>query len=409
MTFDESLAWLNATQLHGIKLGLGNIERLVAELGIRAGGEGSPRFLHVAGTNGKGSVCAMLDSICRAAGLRTGLYTSPHLLNFRERIRVDGAMIGKEDLAAGLTRIRELTADWEHSPTFFEITTALALMYFQHQAAEIVVLETGMGGRLDATNVVMPNVSVITPIFFDHQQYLGSTLPEIALEKAGIIKPHVPVVAAWQREEVLRVLGHVALERRSPFHIVVTPLRRVEIALAGKHQEWNAALAAHALEVGGIAVPEAAIVRGLRDVRWPGRFQRVGDRMILDGAHNPAAARQLAETWRETFGVDARATLVLGTMRDKDLRRICESLAPLAARVFAVPVRNPRSCTPQELAEQLREVAPDCPCTLAPNVETGLRLSQNYTDRILVTGSLFLVGEALAHLASEPPPTPSAQ
>ncbi|MFL6539832.1 MAG: bifunctional folylpolyglutamate synthase/dihydrofolate synthase, partial [Chthoniobacterales bacterium] len=191
MNYREALAWLYGTQLFGIKLGLDSIRRLVAELDVPAPEQ---RIIHVAGTNGKGSVCAMTDSILRAAGYRSGLFTSPHLVTFRERIQVNGEMISEDEVAAGLTTIRELIREWDPHPTFFEIVTALALRHFKRSACDVFVLETGMGGRLDATNVVTPVVSVITPIDYDHQKWLGHSLGEIAAEKAGIIKPGVPVV-----------------------------------------------------------------------------------------------------------------------------------------------------------------------------------------------------------------------
>ncbi|MGZ5003432.1 MAG: bifunctional folylpolyglutamate synthase/dihydrofolate synthase, partial [Chthoniobacterales bacterium] len=188
MSYREALAWLFGTQLFGIKLGLENIQRLLRTLNL----PGEQRIIHVAGTNGKGSVCAMIDSILRAQGYRSGLFTSPHLVTFRERIRVKGEMISEDEVAHGLTSIRQLVADWDPHPTFFEIATALGLQHFKNKHCEIVVLETGMGGRLDATNAVTPVVSVITPIDYDHQKWLGNSLGEIAAEKAGIIKPHVP-------------------------------------------------------------------------------------------------------------------------------------------------------------------------------------------------------------------------
>ena len=186
--YRESLAWLFGTQRFGIKLGLENSRRLFRALDVPSPNE---RLIHVAGTNGKGSVCALLDSICRAAGYRTALFTSPHLVTFRERMQVNGELISEDEVARGLTKIRKLIADWEPHPTFFEITTALALDHFRNSEAEIIVLETGMGGRLDATNAVHPIVSVLTPIDYDHQKWLGASLAEIAREKAGIIKPRV--------------------------------------------------------------------------------------------------------------------------------------------------------------------------------------------------------------------------
>ena len=214
MTYEESITWLYSTQSVGIKLGLENITRLLGCLGVKTAprpGSG-PVIFHVAGTNGKGSVCAMLDSVCRAAGLRSGLFTSPHLISFRERIRLDGVMISEADAAAGLSRIQELIAHWPQHPTFFEIATALALAWFQEQRAEVIVLETGLGGRLDATNAVTPAVSVITALSFDHCQYLGTTLEEIAAEKAGIFKPGVPVVSAPQPPAAADVIKAAAAQ-----------------------------------------------------------------------------------------------------------------------------------------------------------------------------------------------------
>jgi dihydrofolate synthase/folylpolyglutamate synthase len=407
--YTDAVNWLYHSELHGIKLGLGNITRLVEELGIKLTGPGAPLFIHVAGTNGKGSVCAFLDAICRAAGKRTGLFTSPHLLTFRERIRINGEMIGEAETARCLTMIRQLSVDWKHPPTFFEITTALALRSFVENKAEIVILETGMGGRLDATNVVTPVVSVITPIYLDHQQWLGNTLKEIAFEKAGIIKPDVPVVSAWQREEVLQVLRHVAKQQNSTIHVVVTPIGLVKIGLVGAHQRWNAALALHALDAAGLHFSDDAIIKGLKDVLWPGRFQIVGDRIVLDGAHNHGAARQLAETWREVYG-DARPTLILGSLKDKDTKGMCEALAPIAARVLTVPVRSQRSATAEELRETLWEVAPQVECAVAVDCRTAIAIARAFKDeKILIAGSLYLIGEALSCLRGSDAPEEGEQ
>ena len=408
MNYDEAVAWLYASQLHGIKLGLENIQRLAEALEINVAGPRAPKFLHVAGTNGKGSVCAMLDACCRAAGLRTGLFTSPHLITFRERIRLNGEMISEADVAEGLTKIRELAADWDHAPTFFEITTALALAWFQKQGAEVVALETGLGGRLDATNIVAPAVCVLTPIDLDHQQYLGESLREIAREKAGIIKPGVPAVSAPQADEVRTAFDGIAGERGTKVHYIDAPLEGLELALAGSHQPWNAALAVKTLALAGLTIPEEAIARGLREVSWPGRFQHVTPRFIIDGAHNPAAARRLAQTWREVYG-DKRASLILGILRDKDMRGIFEALLPIAGRILAVPVANPRSATPQELAKVIGQVAPRQECIAVRDLPAAIRIAQSMERRTLVTGSLFLAGEALAFFESQPAPEQSAQ
>ena len=408
MNYEEAVAWLHASQLHGIRLGLENTRRLADSLGVQLSGPEGPKFLHVAGTNGKGSVCALLDACCRAAGLRSGLFTSPHLVTFRERIRINGKMIGEADVAGGLAKIRELTAGWDHAPTFFEITTALALAWFQEKNAQVVALETGMGGRLDATNVVTPLVSVLTPIDLDHQEWLGDSLTSIAREKAGIIKPGVPVVSAPQTGEVREVLDEAAARCGTKIHYVTAPLEGWTVSLAGSHQPWNAALAVEALVLAGLPVPREAMAQGLREVSWPGRFQQIHARITIDGAHNPAAARRLATTWRETYG-DKRATLIVGILRDKDMRGICEALLPIAGRILAVPVPNPRSATPQEICKAVGQVAPRQECIAVRDLPAAIRIAQSMERHTLITGSLFLAGEALAYFEALPPPIPSAQ
>jgi len=408
VTYDEAVAWLYSSQMYGIKLGLENIRRLTAVLGVEVGGPKAPRFLHVAGTNGKGSVCALLDSCCRAGGLRTGLYTSPHLVTFRERIRLNGEMISEADVADGLSRIRELTQGWDPSPTFFEITTALALAWFQQKEAEVVALETGLGGRLDATNVVAPAVCALTAIDLDHQQWLGETPGAIAAEKAGIFKPGVPAVSVPQAEEVRAVLDRVAAERGTPLDYIDAPIAGQPVGLAGSHQLWNAALAVRALALAGLELPGDAVARGLRDVVWPGRFQQIHPKFILDGAHNPSAARRLAQTWRETHG-ERKATVILGMLRDKDMRGICEGLLPITGRILTVPMANPRSATSLEVCRAFGQVAPRQECMAIRDLPRAIRLAQGMERQVLITGSLFLVGEALAYFEKVVPPEASAQ
>lgn len=408
MNYEEAVDWLYASQLHGIKLGLENIQRLVEALGLNVAGPRAPKYLHVAGTNGKGSVCALLDACCRAAGLRTGLFTSPHLITFRERIRIDGEMISEREVAEGLTKIRELAAGWDHAPTFFEITTALALAWFQARGAEIVVLETGMGGRLDATNVVTPIACVLTPIDLDHQPWLGETITDIAREKAGILKPGVPAVSAPQADEVRAVFDAVAGKQKAELHYISAPLEGYAVALAGSHQAWNAALAVKTLSLAGLPVPEEAIAKGLREVVWPGRFQQIHPRFVVDGAHNPAAARRLAQTWREVYG-DKRASLILGILRDKDVEGICAALLPIAGRILTVPVPNPRSSTPQEIARAIGQVAPRQECIAVRDLPAAIRIAQSMERRTLITGSLFLAGQAIAFFEEQAPPEVSTQ
>jgi len=411
VNYREALAWLYGLQRFGIKLGLENIRRLLDKCcsGVRRGERpalaqaGASRFrvIHVAGTNGKGSVCAMIDSICRARGYRTGLFTSPHLVTFRERIRVNGEMISEEAVASGLTTIRDLVTDWDPHPTFFEVTTALALKYFSEAKIDVAILETGIGGRLDATNAIQSDVSVITPIDFDHEEWLGKTIPQIAGEKAGIIKPQVPVVSAAQQAESEKVIGARAAECEAPLQIVTESYDRSPIALRGQHQKQNAALAVAAVHAAKIRVDDRAIARGLSTIDWPARFQMWDKRTIIDGAHNPAAAWALSETWREFFG-DQKATLIVAVLSDKNLRGICEALIPITDSVLLPKIRSERAAHPQALARVLSSIAPSLPYSITPSLADALTRACAEPNLILLTGSLHFAGEALAHLRGEP-------
>lgn len=412
-SYKEALAWLYGTQRFGIKLGLDNVRRLLRELEVPGKGQ---RIVHVAGTNGKGSVCAMIDSICRAEGYRTGLYTSPHLVTYRERIKVDGEMIAEKDVAEGLTAIRQLIESWDPHPTFFEITTALALVYFKKRECELIMLETGLGGRLDATNAVVPVVSVITPIGYDHEKWLGSTLEAIAGEKAGIIKPRVPVVSAKQEPEAEKVIHARAAECTAPLEFVATvsdgrhntwlhagasQKRPYTVSLAGSHQRENAALAVAALRAGGVAVEDGAIQRGLAKIDWPARFQRWDDRIVIDGAHNPAGAEVLARTWREQFPGE-RATIIVAVLREKDIAGICRALAPIAERFILPAIRAERALPPNELGVELSTITPTLHYSISSAFPAALELARATSERILITGSLHFAGEALALLTADP-------
>jgi dihydrofolate synthase / folylpolyglutamate synthase len=423
MSYKEALAWLYSLQRFGIKLGLENTRRLLDECCSRVSvkrhaGSGNwkaaapAKIIHVAGTNGKGSVCAMIDSICRAQGYRTGLFTSPHLVTFRERIRINGEMISEAAVANGLTTIRNLVAVWDPHPTFFEITIALALRYFSDTTLDVIILETGIGGRLDATNAIQSDVAVITAIDFDHEEWLGNTLEEIASEKAGIIKRGVPVVSAPQAAEATRVIRARAAECEAPLTFVTEAYVRSPISLPGDYQKENAAVAIAAIGAANIAVDEKAIVSGLAAVDWPARFQKWDERTIIDGAHNPGAARSLAQTWRGVFD-DQKATLVLAVLSDKDLRGICEALTPIAESVILPKIRSERAAPPKELARVLNDIwragaSPSDNLKSVPtisvtqSVEQALDLARKRPNPILVTGSLHFAGEVLAHLRGQP-------
>lgn len=389
MTYQESLAWLLSTQQFGIKLGLENTFRLLV-------GRGNPheglKIIHVAGTNGKGSVCAMLDAILRRAGFRTGLYTSPHLVDFRERIQIDGTMVAQDAVADGLTELRTLSDEWDHCPTFFEIATVLALDLFAAEGCDFVVLETGMGGRLDATNAVTPVLSVITPIAMDHAEWLGNSIGKIAVEKAGIIKPGIPVVSARQTGEAEQVLLQRASASRSELTFVQNPWPH-HIALEGEHQSWNAALAALAIQKAGLGIAESLVMEALLDVRWPARFQRMADRVIVDGAHNPHAVVTLVDAWKKAFPSE-RATIVFGALDDKDYGEMIRVLDEIAEEFWFVPISSGRTADAAAFKGMTSR-----PSQTFHDLSAALDAISGSSHPVLMTGSLFLAGEVLARLA----------
>ena len=339
----------------------------------------------------------MIDSILRAQGYDSGLFTSPHLITFRERIRVNGEMISEDEVARGLTSLQSLIAGWDPHPTFFEIVTALALDHFKKADCEFVVLETGMGGRLDATNAMTPVVSVITPIGYDHQKWLGDSLGEIAGEKAGIIKTRVPVVSSPQPAEAEAIIRQRARGCDTPLHFVVADYEK-DVALKGAHQKRNAALALGALRAAKIAVSEKAITNGLINVSWPARFQRWSESITIDGAHNPAATRVLVETWKQING-EQKAVIILAVLRDKNAAEMISILTSIADRFIATTARSERAIAAEELAAIAHKAAPLVPVEVAPSIETALAKSES--EPTLISGSLHFAGEALAFLRGE--------
>jgi len=386
VTYDASLAWLDSTQHFGIRLGLETTQRLAEALGSP---QATGKFLHVAGTNGKGSVCAMLDAILRGGGYRTGLYTSPHLIDFSERIVVDGRTISPSDIAAGLTRIRAVADDLSLSPTYFEVATLLALDWFAKAGCDYVVLETGLGGRLDATNIVTPIVSILTPIGMDHCEWLGRSLDLIALEKAGIIKAGCPVVSSPQEPEVARVYTHRAEELHSSIDFVSSSYSG-RVGLIGHHQLWNAALAILALQKAQIAIADDVIASALSGATLPARFQCVTEKFVVDGSHNPPAAEVLVRTWRDHFG-EQKACIFFGAMRDKDHGAMLEILAPIASEFVFLPIANERACDPKLLAAPA-----GIPTRVAQSLNDEVAKALASDSLSLFTGSLFLAGEVLS-------------
>lgn len=401
-----ALEWLYSTQLYGIKLGLDNVHKLLEAMSLPQAGM---KFIHVAGTNGKGSTCAFMHAILKESGIQAGLFTSPHLIRFNERIRDTEREISDEELTAGLTRIRELVSTWDPHPTFFEITLALALDWFRQRGHEWVILETGLGGRLDATNAITPEVSVLTRIGMDHKEQLGDTLAKIAGEKAGIIKPGVPVVSALQDEEVLKVLEKTAKAQKASLQVVEEPLSNVKLGLMGPHQAWNAAVAIEALREAGIRVPAVVLEAALQKVHWAGRFHHLeSGRIVVDGAHNGDAALALAWTWK-TEHPDEKATIIFGGSTGKDLIEIMWPLAEIAERWILTPFQSSRSVPVEELGEALADADEDGEWLQAESLADAWAKAQSYPERILVTGSLFLVGEFLSHVTASGKYQPSAQ
>lgn len=406
VTYSEAIQYLYGLRLFGAKLGLENTLKL-AELAGHP--EKKLRFIHVAGTNGKGSTCAMLESIYRAAGLRTGLFTSPHLVSFRERMQIGREWISEAGVVRLVDKFQKLAEEFprEHHPTFFEMVTVMALEFFAGQGCELVIWETGLGGRLDATNIVTPLASVITNIAFDHQQWLGDTLGKIAFEKAGIIKPDVPVVTATDEPEALAVIRKIAEERGAALTIIGkdAAAQRPHLSLSGEHQNRNAALAVMTVKIlqKEIPVSEAQMRAGLEQVNWPGRLQMIekdGRRFLLDGAHNIAGAKALREAVERDFPTEKR-TLILGIFNDKDWRQICETLAPLAENVLTVPVSSQRTAKPEDLAEACRKANPEADILVCGSLKEALHAAKAESF-VMITGSLYLIGEALELLGYFP-------
>jgi len=391
MTYPEALDWLYGCQKIGIKLGLSNTQRLLQTMELSTKGR---YVFHVAGTNGKGSVCAFLESICRQAGYRTGMFTSPHLVSFTERTRINGTPVSEEWMAREISQIRELVKDWDPHPTFFELNTALGQKCFRDAKVDVIILETGLGGRLDSTNAVRSDLSIITPIGMDHQEYLGNDLATIAVEKAGIIKSGKPVVTGCQAPQAEAVIRDVAQRQESPYHLVTAPFPdTTPLGLFGAHQFWNAALAVQAIQACSLNIPDIAIAEGLAQTSWPARFQELPTAtgpVIIDGAHNPPAAAILVEAWRARFG-EQKAAIVFGAVRDKDIRGIAETLQAIAGQWFPTSTPTHRGCSPEEVMELagIKEASPHA------KVADAIQAAQASGLPVLVAGSIFLAGEAL--------------
>jgi dihydrofolate synthase/folylpolyglutamate synthase len=408
MSYSETVNYLYNLQKYGIKFGLDNISRLMSALDNP---HTSFLSVHVAGTNGKGSTSAIIASILKTAGFKVGLFTSPHIISFTERIRVNGEEITENEVIELAEEIKDIVVHLgDFSPTFFEVVTAMALLYFKRKKVDIAVIEVGMGGRLDATNIITPEISIITNVSYDHNEFLGDTLKEIAHEKAGIIKKGVPVVASYQESEAMKVIEQKAIEKNSELYLYgrdfSSVLKRNDssgicfdyssgdsftinnlvLPLAGEHQMQNASVAVKAATIvlnnnmvkgrngetengrdrtvnslihrfTDLPIQEEHNIKlirnGLAATRWPGRLEIIKEDppMLIDGAHNPAAAIALSKALKKfSHGKDKRIILVLGIMGDKDARGIMEPLLPLASEIILTAPAYSRSASPEKLA-----------------------------------------------------------
>lgn len=424
--YREIIDYLYALQKHGIKLALSNSLALMALMGDP---HRKFRSVHVAGTNGKGSTSSFIASMLQAAGYRVGLYTSPHLVSFAERIRINNVLITEAKVVELAGRVRDTSRKASLNPTFFEVATALAFTYFAEEGVDIAVIEVGMGGRLDSTNVITPLVSVITNIELEHTEFLGTMLTQIAGEKAGVIKQGVPVVTGAMQQEVITVIEQEAAARKAEvyrlskdfmpvpiasqraqvfdYQGIKTSYEKVRINMLGRYQVDNACLALATIEClrnAGIIVDEAAARSGLDQARWEGRLELVARKpdIYLDGAHNPASAQKLAATVREMKPAYRRIVLIIGILQDKDCRGIIAALAPLADQVVVTKPRYSRAMEVQALAAEIRK--------LHGSVETAETVGEaiamagdkvSSDDLVLITGSLYMVGDARAVLHPE--------
>ncbi len=426
MRYDETIRYLYSLRTHGIKLGLDNIRILSASLGNP---HASFRSVHVAGTNGKGSTSAIIASILRSAGLTVGLFTSPHLVNFTERIRVNGEEIDESAVIRLAEDVRVAASRHDGlSPTFFEVVTAMALLHFSRRKVDVAVMEVGMGGRLDATNIIRPDVCVITQVGDDHRDYLGNTLADIAGEKAGIVKKGVPLVTASQVPEVLAVLSSAARSHDAPLGVFgdafsarlteattrgisfdyadsEVSLRDLFLPLAGAHQLENAALAIRTskLFLGEIASLQEIVRDGLAKTAWPGRLELIdGDPpLLLDGAHNPPAALALSRALSDIFLARyGSIVLVLGIMGDKDIDGIMRPLLPLASDVILTRPSYKRAASVETMVRIATGIGHQN-VHAAPSVGQAIDTARSIArDRrsgdvlIVITGSFYTIGEA---------------
>ncbi|VAX16882.1 Dihydrofolate synthase @ Folylpolyglutamate synthase [hydrothermal vent metagenome] len=423
LTYRQSTAYLNSLNFHGIKLGLSRTEKLLEALGNP---HRNYKVIHVAGTNGKGSTATMIASVLTSAGVDNGLYVSPHLETFRERIQINGGMIGTSDAAKLVGDVKKaVNSVNDPGVTYFEFMTAMAFLHFSRNKVKVAVVEVGLGGRFDSTNIVNPAVSIITSLAMDHQSHLGVNLKSIAYEKCGIIKQKQPVVCGVRESAVAQHVLDNAKKKSAPLFLIrrdfsnrrlsmdkyseqfnfessYGALKKVAVSLAGKQQVDNASCAIMALQLlrnQGVEVDDNAIRLGLADVYCPGRFEVVNKEpmVILDGAHNPKAAMALCHALRERFG-EGKVDIIFGAMKDKDYKKMIANLKPVARSFTFFAPDVPRSPDPKELAEAQTDGS--IPTGIAENTHKILDIMEKSpSDSLfLVTGSFYTVGEIRAAL-----------
>lgn len=416
MNYEQALGYIHGVSWLGSKPGLSRTRALLALMGNPQDGL---RFVHVAGTNGKGSTCAMLASVLKAAGYKTGLYTSPYIVRFNERMQINGEEISDTELAEITGYVKRFADTLEDEPTEFELVTAIGFEYFRRNACDIVVLEVGMGGALDSTNVIAaPLLAVITELALDHTAVLGATLAEIATAKAGIIKSGCTVLSADNTEEGAAVVAdtcnRLSCPRYTPDYAAVTGRectadgiafsyhgRRYKIGLCGTYQFRNAATVLKAVELlaeRGLQIDGNAVIAGLASVRWRARFEllKKSPAFIYDGGHNPQGVAAAIESYRAHFGC-VKPVVLIGLMADKDYKRELAMLSALADRFVAVRPDNPRALAAESLAAEIRTVGCSCVAaeTVAKGVETAMEIA-NGKCPVLALGSLYMYGEVYA-------------
>ena len=417
MNYSETLQYIHSVSGHFCKPGLERITALCDALGHP---ERDLRFIHVGGTNGKGSFCAMTESILRAAGYRTGLYTSPYIKEFNERMRVNGENISNDELVELTERVRPIADAMEDKPTEFELITAIAFLYFKRHNCDVVVLEVGLGGRLDSTNLIQaPCLSVVTGIDFDHTDLLGDTLEAIATEKGGIIKHRRPVLYGGVDSTVRDTLESIAKEKNAPFYtadrnrLTVKQLsvegtvlhfgeiRDLKLPLLGAYQPLNAVTVLSAIEILNrtkqFEISEEAIRSGLASVKWPARFEKLNDRdplIFFDGSHNPQGIASAVQTV-QTYFPNQKVAILTGVMRDKNYGVMIEHIGRIAQKVFTVTPANPRSLPAAEYAAHFSNSGIDAASceTVAEGVQSAIHYARSAQIPLICLGSLYLYGE----------------